>query len=341
MEAEKFPDNLKKIEKEAVIFSLLSVFLYQSIYFFIFFLIPLQLLKNRKGFLQMIQAAIIVSVITLIACFIRTGRVETFGLRSALIISEILVLIIMLLGFLYINYNWPKNPRMLKKLLIVTIGAFLFGIPVLLIYGSTVFQDFYKSQLAIILETMIYAFSERSSNEDLDFIARLRAVDAETIYNIIKVAIMRSYLFLYFILLSASWWLGNIRTADGKWSSKVDLKTLSLPEIMVWPLIIALTTVVIDYRVSLGFFGYIGWNILLIAVTLYGLRGIGIIQTIFSAMNVPRFFRVLIFVTIVLFLLQPGLNYIVLIIVPGLGVSEIWIDYKNIREKKYDNESNS
>ncbi|MCL2792257.1 MAG: YybS family protein [Spirochaetaceae bacterium] len=341
MEVEKFPDTFKKIEKEVIIFSLISVFLYQSVYFFIFFLIPLQLLRNRKGFLQMMQAAVIVSAITLIACFFRTNRVEIFALRSGIIFSEVLVVIIMLLGFLYINYNWQGNPRMLKKLVIVTIGAFFIGIPVLLTYNSTVFQDFYKSQIAVFLEGTIRTFGERSGNETLDIVAILKTVDAETVYNTIKVAIMRSYLFLYFILLSASWWLGSMKIIDGKLSNNVSLKTLSIPQFIVWPLIIALTTVVLDHRVGLGFLGYIGWNMLLIIITLYGLRGIGIIQSLFLALNVPRFFRVLIYVSLLLFLLQPGLNFIVLVAVPGLGVSEIWINYKNIREKKYDNENNS
>jgi len=341
MDAEYFSDSFRKIKKEAILFSLFSILLYQSGYFFIFFLIPLQFLRNKKGFLPIIHAAIIVIAITLIVAFFKTRGLGTFALRSTIIISEVLVLIIMLLGFLYINYNWPGNPRMLKKLLIVITGAFLIGIPALLIYNSAVFQNFYKSQIAITLEVMVRAFSQTQSSDALDFAAMLKTVDAETVYNIIKRAILRSYLFLYFIMLSGSWWIGSIKIINGKWNSRLNLKDFSVPEFMLWSLIIALTTVVIDYKINIGFLGYIGWNILLIIVTLYGLRGIGIIQTLFVVRNIPRFFRVLIFASIMLLLMQPGLRYIVLIAVPGLGVSEIWINYKNIREKKYDNEGNS
>ena len=341
MDAESSPDTLKKIKKEVIIFSLISILLYQSGYFFILFLIPLQLLKDKKGFLSMLQAAIILVAITLIVSFLRTTKLETFMLKSTMILSEVLILIIMLLGFLYINYNWPGNPRMLKKLVIVTIGAFLIGIPVLLIYNSTVFQNYYKSQIAIFLDVMIRAFSQTQGSDALDFVDRLKAVDAEIVYNIIKRTIMRSYLFLYFIILSGSWWISSIKIINGKWSSRLSLKVFSLPEFLVWPLIIALTTVVIGYKINMGFLGYIGWNLLLIIVTLYGLRGIGIIQSLLLALNVPRFLRLFIYMTIVLLLMQPGLKFIVLIAVPGLGVSEIWVNYKNIREKKDDNEGNS
>jgi hypothetical protein len=188
---------------------------------------------------------------------------------------------------------------------------------------------------------MIRAFSETNSNEALDFVATLKAIDAEIVYDAIKRNIMRSYLFLYFIMLLGNWWIGSIKIVNGKWSSRVDLSKFSIPEFMVWPLIIALLFVVINYKINIGFLSYIGWNILLIIVTLYGLRGIGIIKGIFLALNVPRSIRVLAFITAVMVLMQPGLKYIVLIAVPALGVSEIWINYKNIGEKKNDNESNS
>jgi len=185
MDIEKFPDILKKTEKDAILLSLFSILLYQSGYFFIFFLVPLQFLRNKKGFMPMIQAVIMVIIMTLIISVIKTNRLETFALRSIMIISEVLLLIIMLLGFLYINYDWPGNPRMLKKLLIATTGAFFIGIPALLIYNSTVFQNFYKSQIAAVLEIMSRAFSETKSSEAADFAEMLKTVDVETVYYMI------------------------------------------------------------------------------------------------------------------------------------------------------------
>jgi len=44
--------------------------------------------------------------------------------------------------------------------------------------------------------------------------------------------------------------------------------------------------------------------------------------------------RMLLIFTISMLLLQPGINYFVLIGIPLLGVSEIWIKYeKNMKEK--------
>ena len=97
---------------------------------------------------------------------------------------------------------------------------------------------------------------------------------------------------------------------------------------MVWPLIAALSIVVLDYRVSTGFAGYLAWNILLIMAALYGARGLGILNGLMTAANLPRGLRMLIVFTLVLILMQPGLNYLVLIGVPGLGVSELWINFK-------------
>ncbi len=328
MDLDKSPDIFKKTGKEVILFSIFSILLYQSGYFFVFFLIPLQFLRNKKGFMPMLQASIVVIAAALLVAIIRTNKIETLSARSIIIISEILLLLIILLGFLYINYDWPGNPRMLKKLLIVTAGAFLVGIPALLIYNSAVFQNFYKSQVALIFEVLNRSFSNAQGSDAADVAEILKTIDAETVYNTIKRTVLRSYLFFYFIILSAGWWIGSIKIINGRWSSCLKLTSFSVPQIMVWPLIIALSIVVIDYKINIGFLGYIGWNILLIMVTLYGLRGLGIIQDLLLALNVPRFIRVVIFFTIMLFLLRPGLNYIILIAVPGLGVSEIWINYK-------------
>jgi len=340
MDTKGISDEFKKIELSVVILSLLSAFFYQLGFLFIFFLIPLQFLRNTKGFMPMFKAAVIVIAITVIVSFIKTARVETFALRSALVVSEIYIIVMMLLGFLYINYSWPGNPRMLKKLFIATIGAFFIGIPLLLIMNSAVIQNHYKSYLTVFFEALTRTFYESPRSYYSDIAAIFGTIDVETVYNNIKRTILRSYLFLYFVLLAGSWWLGSIKNVDGKWSSKLSLLAFSIPN-MLWPLIIALLTVVIDSRISIGFLGHIGWNMLLIIATLYGLRGIGIIQTLLLVLNAPRILRVITYVTLVLFLMQPGLNFVVLIAVPALGLSEIWINYKNIREKKHDNEDNS
>ena len=328
MELFKIPGMMKKISKEIILFSLFSVLCHQSGYLFFFFLIPLQVLKNKKGFNSLFFACVITAAAIFLASIIRTSGVQSPATRLVIIFSEMFLPAVLLTGLLYINYEWPGNPRMLKKMLIVTAGALVAGIPAMIVYNSAVFQNFYKSQIALALEMLNRAFSEVDSIEASDIAAILAGIDAGTVYGIIRKAVLRSYLFAYFAILSVSWWFGSSGIRNGRWKSSFSPSSFSLPEYMVWPLIAALSIVVLDYRVSTGFAGYLAWNILLIMAALYGARGLGILNGLMTAANLPRGLRMLIVFTIVLILMQPGLNYLVLIGVPGLGVSELWINFK-------------
>ncbi|MDX9800594.1 MAG: DUF2232 domain-containing protein [Spirochaetia bacterium] len=327
MELGKIPDMVKKIQKEVIIYSIISVFFYLSGYLFLFFLVPLQSLRNKKGFPALLQSCVIVISVIFFASIARTSGIPEAGTRIIIILSEVFLPLVVLTGFLYINYDWPENPRMLKKILIVTAGAFIAGIPALLIFNSGAFQNFYKNQIALALELLNRTFGELQNVEVSEMAEILKSIDVETVYAAVKKTVMRSYLFSYFVFLSGSWWFGSSGFKKGRWRSSFKPASFYLPEYMVWPLITALLIVVISFKINTGFIGDLGWNVLLIMVTMYGFRGFGIIQGMMASFKLPASLRVLIVFSIMLFLMQPGLNYIVLVGLPGLGVSEIWINY--------------
>lgn len=328
MEPGKFPDIMKNIEKEVFLFSLLSIFFHQSGYLLLFFLVPLQSLCNKKGFRSLFQAGVIVISVILIASIARTHGLESAATRFVIIVSEVYIPLVLVIGLFYINYGWPGNPRMLKKVLIVTAGAFFASIPAMLIYNSGAFQNFYKGQIALALEMLNRTFNDVQTMEASEIAEILKSIDVETVYTAVKKTVMRGYLFAYFVIISGSWWIGSSGLKNGKLQSCFKPALFTLPEYMVWPLILSLSAVVMDYKINTGFIGHFGWNILLVMVTLYGFRGLGIIQGLMTAYSLPASLRVLVVFSIVLFLMQPGLNLIILIGLPGLGVSEIWINYK-------------
>ena len=70
--------------------------------------------------------------------------------------------------------------------------------------------------------------------------------------------------------------------------------------------------------------GILAWNVALLGTVLYGLQGVDILKFILRRME--RFRSMVIF-AIILCLFMPGLNIIILIGVPLLGVSGLWIQY--------------
>lgn len=90
----------------------------------IVFLIPLQVIRNRKDFRTLFLSSVVVLAAILVMAIVRSGGIENFSQRTVFIISEVLIPAYLLVGFLYINYDWPGNPRMLKRMLAATAAAF-------------------------------------------------------------------------------------------------------------------------------------------------------------------------------------------------------------------------
>ncbi len=324
---------MKKITPDIIWFTILATLFHQSGYLMILFLVPLQVIRNRQGFRVLFTSSAVVITAVLVMVVLRTGGMENFTERTVLVISEVLIPAYLLAGFLYINYDWPGNPRMLKKMLVATAAAFLIGIPVLLFYNIQILQDFYKQQIGIALELIKTTFAQAETVEAGDIVDIIASITPELIAETMKRTAMRTYLFSYFIILSGSWWLGSSGIRQGRWRSAFNPAQFSMPDFMVWPLIVSLLIVVIDQKLPAGFIGYTGWNILLIMITLYGFKGLGIIQNFMKIRKFPYPLRMLIIFTLSLLLLQPGVNYFILIGLPLLGVSEIWIKYeKNLKE---------
>jgi hypothetical protein len=321
---------MKKLTADTIWFTILATLFHQSGYLMFFFLVPLQVIRNRRDFGTFLTSSAVVLSAVLVMVIVRTGGMEDSSTRAVLILSEVLVPAYLLAGFIYINYDWPGNPRMLKRMVVVTVAALFAGIPVLLFFNNHLLQQYFREQIIFALDVIKTTLGEADSLEAGDMAEIIASVTPELVSETMKRTTLKTYLFFYFMILSGSWWLGSSGIRNGRWRSAFNPSKFSLPEYLVWPLIISLLVVVVDNKMSAGVLGYTGWNILLIMVTLYGFKGLGIIQNFMKIHKIPYPMRMLLIFTISLLLLQPGLNYFILIGIPLLGVSEIWIKYRKI-----------
>jgi hypothetical protein len=118
----------------------------------------------------------------------------------------------------------------------------------------------------------------------------------------------------------------------------VGFRGFRVPDWLVWPLLVPWAVVLLDLKISLGPLRYVAWNLGLIMLFTYGMQAVGIIQTLLDRRNVSRGFRALIAGGLALMVLWPGVNFVVLIGLPCLGVSELWIHYRKEQKEKEDNE---
>ena len=101
-----------------------------------------------------------------------------------------------------------------------------------------------------------------------------------------------------------------------------------LPDRYVWPLIASLALVVLNLIVPLEPLEVLAWNALLIFAFLYGISGLGIIRFLLSKLKVRPGIRWLLIIGIIILAMTPRIGIAVLILIPGLGVSEVWLKYR-------------
>jgi hypothetical protein len=225
-----------------------------------------------------------------------------------------------------VNWGLPRIERNLYQLLAVTGAVGIVSILVtVVISNSQVYEDFIKNQIESMLNVLKQSMTQTTGASS----AFLQGfLTTERVYNLVKEVVLRDYLFVYFLVLAGNWRLGTVigrRTLSREtWS----YAGFSLPEIFVWPLLLSWTGILVDAFVGLGFLRYIFWNLGLIFLLLYGLQGGAIIKFLFIKYNVARNIRLLIIMGTVVFLFIPGINFLIIIGIPGLGVSELWIKYR-------------
>ncbi len=320
---------------EIIIFSIISSFLYHLGTGFLFFLIPLQILFVRKGERGFVNALVITfALIFIIRLFNILRSTEGLSESGPFVLIEIFSVLFLMGGLAFINlWHKPGFYRVLK-LLAATGVTGLFCIPLILyLKGSESFAATAQKEFESLSKYFNQIFV-RSDN--------FRLIDAEQLFRpdvlmaITKEFFLRSFLFSYFILLTFSWWIGSISGARsiGKKANITKLISFKLPEIYIWPLIGSLALVLLDTAVELSALGFFAWNICLIFLFLYGLEGIGIIKFLLKKHRLPRGVKWLFLSAFCILLLSPRINIVIFMLIPGLGISEIWVKYRKEERSK-------
>jgi len=326
---------------ETFLFAISSVFLYQLSFGIFFFLIPLQILFIRQGEKYFTASILVTFIAIALIKFIRIELAHMEGGLGVFFPLELAILTAFLAGIYLINYEKFKKFNILIRLFIITAGFGLASIPVIL--ALRVNENFLAQMndlFSVLSSSLQKVFSSNSSTE-IPLLSKI--LSPEALKKTTKAVFFRSYIFDYFVLISFSWWAGiriafKYKTAALKNPEKphkiLQLSELKLEEYYVWPLILSLAVILLDLWVHTGVLAAIAWNAALILLLLYGLVGIAIIKFFLKFFNVSRGFRIIIISTIIILLLSPKINIVFLLLIPGLGISEIWIKYREMERSK-------
>ncbi|QEN07632.1 hypothetical protein EXM22_06380 [Oceanispirochaeta crateris] len=162
------------------------------------------------------------------------------------------------------------------------------------------------------------------------------ALDGETLFLILQDLAGSTGLVWYFFFIAFSYWMGMkvVSKSSGAVTERKS-ENWDLPEVWVWFLFIPLTLFLVNKLMMvrnihiLGILPYYAvTNIILISAGAYAIRGIGIIQSYLNRRSLPRHTQRLMLMTSGFLIVIPGVNLVLLILTAGLGVSELWINYR-------------
>jgi len=322
---------------EALVFAAVSTLLYHLGMGFILFLIPLQVVLVRKGRKSFAISSGLALTLIIVVKLILLGRTQDpaafLTVEIATVLSLMGGLVLIQLPELSSGFEKYRLPRVLR-LLITTGAAGVVSVPVILyLRGNEEFLLGMQEIFSAFATNMNRAFSEA---EAFNLLSGSGMFQAESLMQISSTFLLRSFLFDYFLLLTFSWWLGTVIGARtvGKNHGLTRVADFKLPDTYVWPLIVSLGLVLGTLLVPVEFLEILAWNSLLIMVFLYGVAGLGILRFLLKKLKIPVGFRWLLILAIIILAMTPRINFIILILIPGLGVSETWLKYRREERSK-------
>jgi len=324
---------------EAAVFAALAALLYHLGMGFLLFLVPVQVALVRRGRRGFYAAAALTFVLVVGVKLILAGRdlqaAMPFVLVEAATVAALIGgLVLVQLPELEEGMGQLRLPRVLRLLAVTALAGFV-AVPVVLhLRADETFTTGLRELFAALTAALNRALQVSEGLGTLDE-AGQQLIRPEELMESVQKLLWRSFLFGYFLVLAFAWWAGSALggRSVGRSSGFRRLRDFRLPDLYIWPLIAALSVVALNLVVPLGVLELAAWNLLLIMGFLYGLAGMGILGHLLRRFNLPPGMRWLPVGAVVVMALTPRLNLAVAVLVPALGVSEMWVNYRKERSE--------
>ncbi|MFQ3619395.1 MAG: hypothetical protein SNJ78_00480 [Spirochaetales bacterium] len=315
----------ERLVLEGLGLTVLTVVFYQFQTTLLIFLIPLVILYKRQGYRKGTYGALLALVSLAIIKVLKEPALLEKGLE--LLALDLTYPFTFLVGLMLM-----ENPKVsllpaTQRLGIVTLLAAGMGIPLIqYVLKDPHFDSFLRLQVEGIIQRVV----EGKSTID---IGNLGSISVKEIVQSSKIVFANTYALAYMLTFLINWVVGyrvGLRSM-GIYAADLILGKVKLPEKIVWAFLLGWTGVLTGLIQPLGWVSIVFWNIALLTSALYGIQGVDILRFFLNKMGR---FRALALFGIIFSLFIPGLNIIVLVGIPLLGVSELWIQYRRIEEER-------
>lgn len=294
----------------------------------LFCLVPLQALLVRRGIAAFGYGAALFGIAA-VSFRLLTGLAGLPDqIAAGLMRAEVVVLILLIGGLYAIASPRFGQYRVLYRLIGATAAAGVVTAPLM---GG--FLEIAGTAAESILLNWAQSTSA-SLGEELaaDTVNGARAMAAS--FREMTPGILRSYLLIHFVFLTAQWWIG---TSVGARSARMPsplrpVTQFRAPDRLVWVLVGSLAVVALDQTGAfdgtgrLELFAAVAWNAGLVAAFVFGIQGIAIIRA-FGARYGHSGTTTGLVIGVLLIIGVFALSWLLLIIA-AFGASEIWVPYR-------------
>ena len=318
----------------ALALGLLAASFYLSVVISFAFLVPVQLafgrLGKRGGLFAAGLAALVLAIVE--AWRLVAGGSEPFLLETLAAMAYPLVLIAALV---LLNAAFWGRTAPFVRALVASAGLALLASPlVALVVTDAAVKVALTEGVRSLMRSLAGAAKGASplSGEGYDSAALFASLDPREMVESTLTMFASCYSALLFLLLGGSWWLGNRLAGEGSEGRRETpaLSELHLPANLIWPFLASWALVFAALFIKAGPAPLaFAWNLSLLFSLAYAAQGTGIVAHYLARWKVPRSFRIALAVSAFIALLSPPIGTFIVAILPLLGVTELWIPYRN------------
>jgi hypothetical protein len=318
---------------------------------FAFLLVPLQVVYRRSGprdFLRVSALAVLVLTVVRVALAASAlrelaaagpqGGIERAvlaplpGVVFPLIAVELLTVVALLAGLAWLNIYGPVmlRWRTIYLALAATACSAVVALGVIAaLAGNHGFVESIKQLFANVMDMFRQAAAQADATLP-------KMPGADEMLRTFWDYVFGSFVFGYFLNLAGSWYVGGRIGSRNRFAEGVRLEAFALPDVMVWPLIVSWSVVLLGRFATLGYLRAFALNAGLILLALYAVQGLAVIETLLARRRRGPDGRRLLLIGLLVALVVPVLTVVALVVVPLVGVSEIWIRYRIERKEETD-----
>jgi hypothetical protein len=319
-----------------IVAGLTSSLLFLSMFLACAFLLPVQIIFGRRGWREGMAAVGVSALGIAIAEASKLAVSGSFAQQDGRMMTGIVALagtvltpVVLLLALALMNAPLWGHLDPAYRILGVTAASALIALPVLLsIERDASIAAFLEERIRAVLTPLRNAVTDSSDGYEASALAA--SLDPKDIVATSFALLRNSFAAILFTLLGGSWWLGNRMSGRGSrgWEQTASLEDLRLPYAFLWGFLAFWSFMLaVELLKIQGVAPAVAWNCALVVSLAYAAVGLGIVTYLLKAWNTPKSLRICLAIIAVLSLATP-LGIAVVVSLPLLGVTEIWIHYR-------------